>query len=70
MDSYKYIKTKRKYDLLLESGMFWECHPELTGDWQKDKIVIRGTKTCTKCNKNKRYIQNDWCADCLAKQGN
>ena len=37
---YKNIKTKENYDKLLKSGMFWEFHPELTGDWNKDKEVI------------------------------
>jgi hypothetical protein len=40
MDIYKNIKAKENYDKLLESGMFWEFHPELTGDWGKDKQVI------------------------------
>ena len=25
------------YKAELDSGMFWEWHPELTGDWDKDK---------------------------------
>lgn len=28
---------KYKYDLLLESGFFWEFYPELTGYWKEDK---------------------------------
>jgi len=40
MDRYQNIKTKENYDKLLKSGMFWEFHPELTGDWNKDKEVI------------------------------
>lgn len=32
-DRYKQIKTKDKYDMLLKSGMFWEFHPELSGEW-------------------------------------
>lgn len=37
---YKQIKTKENYNKLLTSGMFWEFHPELTGDWEVDKAII------------------------------
>lgn len=37
---YNKISTKEEYDILLKSGMFWEFHPELSGDWEKDKNVI------------------------------
>ena len=37
---YEQIKTKENYDMLLGSGMFWEFHPELTGNWEIDKLVI------------------------------
>ncbi len=37
---YKQIKNKEDYDKLLNSGMFWEFHPELSGDWNKDKNLI------------------------------
>jgi hypothetical protein len=40
MTTYINIQTKERYDSLLKSGMFWEFHPELTGDWEKDKEVI------------------------------
>ncbi len=29
-------KIKEQYNQLRHSGMFWEFHPELTGDWHKD----------------------------------
>ncbi len=29
--------TKDTYFKLLKSGMFWEFHPELIGEWEKDK---------------------------------
>jgi hypothetical protein len=29
---------KDAYQKVLESGMFWEFHPELTGDYSKDKL--------------------------------
>lgn len=31
------MTPKQKYELLLYSGMFWEFHPELTGNWEKDQ---------------------------------
>ena len=37
---YDQIKTRENYDLLKSTGMFWICHPELTGEWSKDKEVI------------------------------
>jgi len=40
MDKYKNIKTKENYEKLLASGMFWEFHPELTGNWEQDKLII------------------------------
>lgn len=42
-DRYKGIKTKENYDKLKATGMFWEYHPELTGDWEVDKLVINGS---------------------------
>ena len=39
MANNKYSKMKNDYHLLIKSGMFWEFHPELTGDWTKDKMV-------------------------------
>ena len=29
---------KAEYDRLLKSGMFFEFYPNLTGNWEKDKI--------------------------------
>ena len=31
---------KDDYDKLLASGMFWEFHPEWTGEWDKDKFAF------------------------------
>lgn len=31
------MSYKLNYDKLLSSGMFFEFHPQLTGDWNKDK---------------------------------
>ena len=28
---------KAAYNLLLHSGMFWEFHPHLSGEWEKYK---------------------------------
>jgi N6-adenosine-specific RNA methylase IME4 len=41
MDRYKQIKTRKHYDMLLASGMFWEFHPELTGVWSEDRLLIQ-----------------------------
>ena len=30
-------RIKKDYLGLVASGMFWEFHPELTGNWEKDK---------------------------------
>ena len=37
---YKQIKTIENYNKLFVSGMFWEFHPELTGEWEVDKAII------------------------------
>ena len=39
-DRYRNIKTEENYMSLLKSGMFWEFHPELTGNWCLDESVI------------------------------
>ena len=40
MDIYRQIKTRENYDKLLYSGVFWEFHPELTGVWSEDRLLI------------------------------
>lgn len=40
MRSYKIVGTKEHYNILLESGMFFEFYPELTGTWDIDKVKI------------------------------
>lgn len=30
-------QIEQNYHSLLKSGMFWEFHPHLTGQWEKDK---------------------------------
>lgn len=30
-------KWKKDYEMLIRSGMAWEFHPWLTGNWHKDK---------------------------------
>lgn len=40
-DTYKNIQTKENYDKLLSSGMFWEFHPELSGNWDADRSVVQ-----------------------------
>jgi len=43
-DPYRYIRTKYGHKSLVKSGKFKEFHPELTGNWDKDKITIELTK--------------------------
>lgn len=40
MEQYKQINTEENYNKLLNSGMFWEFYPELTGQWNIDKKLI------------------------------
>lgn len=40
-DVYKNLRTEENYRKFLGSGMFWSCYPELTGDWEIDKLVIK-----------------------------
>jgi len=42
-NKYEKIKEESNYELLLNSGMFWEIFPELTGNWEKDKIIINAS---------------------------
>lgn len=39
-NKYEDIKIEEEYNKALNSGMFWEFYPELTGNWLKDKEVI------------------------------
>lgn len=39
-DKYKQIKTKEDYQKTIDSGMFWEFFPELTGNWDIDRLTI------------------------------
>lgn len=32
------LSFKQRHQQLKESGMFWEFYPNLSGDWEKDKI--------------------------------
>lgn len=41
---YKNIDTRENYNILLSSGMFFEFHPELTGNWDSDKFIILAPK--------------------------
>lgn len=40
MNRYEKISTEESYTKLLNSGMFWEMHPELVGNWKVDKKLI------------------------------
>lgn len=54
---YTQIKTKENYDKLLSSGMFFEFHPELTGNYEKDMINI--TNSDFDGNDNKPYSEHE-----------
>lgn len=45
LNRYIHITKKSNYEKLLKSGMFWEFHPELTGDWEKDKNTFKRPST-------------------------
>ena len=48
---YKNINCKKNYDKLLRSGMFWEFHPELSGEWIKDKAkILPNENSCKNCD--------------------
>ena len=47
---YKSIKNKKDYEALHASGMFWEFHPELTGNWNIDKLRILGDEAEERIN--------------------
>ena len=38
---YRNIKTEEGYNALLNSGMLFELHPELSGVWEMDKVTIK-----------------------------
>lgn len=44
VNKYWQIEHKDSYLKLLKSGMFFEFHPELSGDWSKDLPLIRNGK--------------------------
>ena len=45
-------KYQKDHTLLKQSGMFWEFHPELSGEWEKDKeAFIAFRKRCEKMQK-------------------
>lgn len=43
-------KSGKDYFKLLQSGMFWEIYPELTGEWEKDKDEFIKTENFRKMN--------------------
>ena len=47
---YKGISKEQDYNLLLISGAFWDIHPELTGDWKVDKLIILGDQAEERMN--------------------
>lgn len=54
---YNQIQTKENYDILLKSGMFWEFHPELSGEWEKDKEIIHHGKSYSEETERKNLLE-------------
>jgi hypothetical protein len=55
---YKNITTKENYRKLLESGMFWEVYPELSGDWSEDESIVSPNKNgCKNCDND--FLKSD-----------
>ena len=72
---YKHIQTKEDYTKLLNSGMFWEFHPELSGNWQDDERVIKNINydtvleavNCVVCGKKlaeRERFESNCCDEC------
>jgi hypothetical protein len=64
MEEYKQINTEENYNKLLNSGMFWEMHPELTGTWEVDKkLILPDVVVSFYCNHDDGEYHNDPCAE-------
>jgi hypothetical protein len=50
-------KYQKDHTLLRQSGMFWEFHPELSGEWEKDKEAF--IAFCKKREKRSRKDSED-----------
>lgn len=58
------MKAREDYNTLLNSGMFWEFHPELTGNWKEDRLKwfeIQGllTESSSMIDKLKLIFDNE-----------
>ena len=53
--SYGKIQTKEGYNLLKSTGMFYEFHSELTGNWEEDKEAILGNKKRFHCQADEEH---------------
>lgn len=51
--------NREEYDQLKNSGMFWEFHPEATGNYEEDVIVAR-KKTAEKLQKRTEEVHRVW----------
>jgi hypothetical protein len=64
MEKYKQINTEENYNKLLNSGMFWEFHPELTGTWEVDiKLILPDVVKSFYCNQDDGEYNNNPCAE-------
>ncbi len=51
------MTVQQEYNLLLQSGMFWEFFPEFTGNWEKDQEEF--TKFIKSRNNENKDINNN-----------
>lgn len=61
----KIMTRKEEYDKLLESGMFWEFHPELTGDWNLDESEWNDIKESHERYRNSKKISKEFIEDSI-----
>lgn len=58
---YDKIQHKSDYMLLLNSGMFYEMHPELSGNWDVDKKVIKSeSQNCKEMIQKFTYKEHEF----------
>ena len=58
------MKAREDYNTLLNSGMFFKFHPELTGNWKEDRLewlTIQGiiTEDSTMFDRLKAILDNE-----------
>lgn len=56
-------KMKEEYNSLLKSGMFWEFHPELSGNFDNDKVQYK--KIYRKIQKFRKLYRQNSCQSAI-----